>query len=103
MTTDPATPAYGIIFVGPPGQFSVWTATPHGKLMDRETVERLGQMAALAGAADYRVFELDQSPTQAAHQFMTAEQIATYEPLLHESAGVPPDSGPTIQELITDN
>jgi len=54
-----STALFGIIFCGPPGKFSTWIVTPDGKLMTRETVELLGLLAVHAGAADYRVFPLD--------------------------------------------
>ena len=95
--TDNHRRPFGIVFVGPPGQFSVWHTTPRGELMDREVVEYLGQLASLAGAADYRVFELDrdQSLGRTESPFATCETMAQLEPMLRIAGGVPasvPDS-----------
>ena len=90
MNDGPQRTAYGIIFVGPPGLFSTWTATPHGEVMDREAVEKLGQLAALAGAADYRVFALESD--EADHRFATEASIQSYRPMLEATSGIPPPS-----------
>jgi hypothetical protein len=81
---------YGIVFVGPPGEFSVWTETPHGDLMNREAVEQLGQIASLAGANDYRVYPLDSTPDGA--RFIPAGDATKYESLIVACGGVPPPS-----------
>lgn len=76
--------------MGAPGVFSTWTATPHGEVMDREAVEKLGQLAALAGAVDYRVFALE--PDEADYPFATEASIESYRPMLEATSGVPPPS-----------
>ena len=93
---------FGIIFCGPPGQFSVWTCTPNGHLMDRNHVEVVGQLAARSGATDYRIFELEEADTakaldrsQATHgkpTYLSADQFSELEHLLLHSDGVPSTS-----------
>lgn len=82
--------AYGIIFVGPPGQFSIWEVTPGGERMSREGVEVLGQMALRAGAADYRVFELElEGEARNASIFASPERLNRFEDLMRQTRGVP--------------
>jgi hypothetical protein len=103
MTVEGDRMAYGIVFVGQPGQFSVWQLTPQGELMDRDAAERLGQMAALAGAADYRVFPLD--PVQSVGDragFVGMESLTHYDEILVASSGIPPSTQPVPEARIQD-
>lgn len=88
--------AYGVIFCGPPGQFSTWTITPDGQLMNRAAVEMLGQIAVRAGAVDYRTFPLDDTnaidhkmPTE---HFLSRDGAHRYTRLFTEGSGLPPSS-----------
>jgi hypothetical protein len=93
---------HGIVFCGQPGTFSVWTVAPNGMLMDREHVELVGQLAARAGATDYRVFELDISQLTKAMErsrgmhgetsYLSAHHFSYIESLLLASRGVPEES-----------
>jgi hypothetical protein len=88
---------FGVIFCGPPGQFSVWTLTPDGELLDRGAAELLGQLAVRAGAADYRTFrlqgaDLSSDLSTANPSFMGSESAARYEQLFVEARGVPAES-----------
>ncbi|HZT95910.1 MAG TPA: hypothetical protein VFB34_03635 [Chloroflexota bacterium] len=94
---------YGVVFCGVPGQFSVWTVAPGGRLLDRETVELLGQMAVRSGASDYRTFPLEQpSLDEAARLAPTAmeniwvssgENLAQLLEHVRAHGGVPPPAG----------
>jgi len=86
--------AYGIVFVGPPGTFSVWKTTPSGELIDRDGIELLGQMASRAGAADYRVFELSDRPGPE-DAFATTPNLLELEAVITAHAGVPPGANTT--------
>lgn len=97
---------YGIVFSGVPGNFSVWTVTPHAELLDRETAEVLGQLAIRGGASDYRSFPLE--PDQLTHavrlstgrhgfpRFLRRENAGTYALLLGQGAAVPQE--PDLKE-----
>lgn len=92
------TQRFGIIFCGPPGHFSVWNVTPDGELMDREGVEVLGQMAIRAGAADYRIFPLDEQEEfpdgvkAAARGFLDPHQVERFREMLRAAGGLPEQS-----------
>lgn len=85
--------AYGVIFCGPPGKFSVWEVTPDGNLMDRATVEALGQMAVHAGAVDYRPFPLEDVDvttfSRSSGRFLSTEDAVRYADIFRRYAGLP--------------
>lgn len=76
----------------------MWTQTPDGELMDRSVVERLGQMAIRAGAADYRVFPVEPEDSSAipvgtagemGRVFAELGDVDRYRAVLESADGVP--------------
>lgn len=95
--------AYGIIFCGPPGKFSVWTLTPTGRLMDRETVELLGQAAVRYGAVDYRSFSLsgwfEAKEDTGNREYVQPSDVTDLERVVSDASGVPDSCGPSPSAL----
>jgi hypothetical protein len=81
---------HGVVFCGRPGQFSIWECALEGELMDREAAELIGRLAIAAGAADYRIFELEACAEASSRHFVDTAAIGRYRSALVPSAGVPP-------------
>ncbi|HEV3310004.1 MAG TPA: hypothetical protein VG815_05765 [Chloroflexota bacterium] len=71
--------------------------------MDRPVVERIGQMAISAGAADYRVFRVEpddhcatpaKTALEAGPVFAQLEAVDRYRAALERTQGVPPSLPP---------